>query len=84
MYSTNVLVCTRTRSAGVGHRQKDPAEGFPVPFGKLEMDEPTTSARPYAFPPFYRYPPYFTVQPVAETFNKQKDLWSSLILSYCT
>jgi len=48
-----------------------------------EMDT-TSSSRPYVFPAFYRYPPYFTVQPVAETFQKQRELWSSLILSYCT
>lgn len=48
------------------------------------MDREGASSRPYVFPQFYQYAPYFTVQPVAETFSKQKELWSSLILSYCT
>ena len=47
------------------------------------MDREGASSRPYVFPQFYQYAPYFTVQPVAETFSKQKELWSSLILSYC-
>jgi len=42
------------------------------------------AAQPYAFPSFYSYPPYFTVQPIPETFAKQKALWHSLILDYCT
>ncbi|GFR48325.1 hypothetical protein Agub_g10208 [Astrephomene gubernaculifera] len=37
----------------------------------------------FAFPYFYNYPPYFTLQPVKETRDKQVALWCSLILSYC-
>lgn len=37
----------------------------------------------FEFPEFWEYPPYFTVQPVPETFEKQKDLWCGLILRYC-
>lgn len=37
----------------------------------------------YSFPQFWYYPPYFTVQPIAETFEKQKRLWSKLILDWC-
>ncbi|KAI8108546.1 hypothetical protein M9434_006571 [Picochlorum sp. BPE23] len=37
----------------------------------------------FEFPEFWEYPPYFTVQPVAETFHKQKELWCGLILRYC-
>lgn len=37
----------------------------------------------YIFPKFWYYPPYFTVQPIAETFEKQKRLWSRLILDWC-
>mmetsp|Transcript_21634 Transcript_21634/g.38564 ORF Transcript_21634/g.38564 Transcript_21634/m.38564 type:complete len:176 (-) Transcript_21634:86-613(-) len=34
-------------------------------------------------PKFWSYPPYFTLQPVAETREKQISLWHDLILSYC-
>ncbi|WPT14395.1 Vacuolar protein sorting-associated protein 25 [Picochlorum sp. SENEW3] len=37
----------------------------------------------FDFPEFWEYPPYYTVQPVAETFHKQKELWCGLILRYC-
>ncbi|EEH52269.1 uncharacterized protein MICPUCDRAFT_53690 [Micromonas pusilla CCMP1545] len=34
----------------------------------------------FAFPDFFYYPPYFTVQPTPETFRKQCELWKSLVL----
>jgi hypothetical protein len=34
----------------------------------------------FAFPDFFDYPPYFTVQPTPETFRKQCELWKSLVL----
>jgi ESCRT-II complex subunit VPS25 len=34
----------------------------------------------FAFPDFFDYPPYFTVQPTPETFRKQRELWKSLVL----
>uniref|UniRef100_A0A7R9TKY5 Vacuolar protein-sorting-associated protein 25 n=1 Tax=Micromonas pusilla TaxID=38833 RepID=A0A7R9TKY5_MICPS len=37
----------------------------------------------FAFPDFFDYPPYFTVQPTPETFRKQCELWKSLVLRYC-
>jgi len=37
----------------------------------------------FAYPEFWNYPPYFTLQPVAETQEKQKALWRGLILNYC-
>ncbi|KAK9901291.1 hypothetical protein WJX75_004402 [Coccomyxa subellipsoidea] len=37
----------------------------------------------FAFPFFFNYPPYFTLQPVKETRQRQIDLWSDLILRYC-
>jgi len=37
----------------------------------------------YTFPQFWYYPPYFTIQPIAETFEKQKRLWLRLILDWC-
>jgi ESCRT-II complex subunit VPS25 len=41
------------------------------------------SDKSFVFPEFWSYPPYFTLQPIPETRQKQKELWSSLILSYC-
>ncbi|XVE57366.1 hypothetical protein DITRI_Ditri04bG0085700 [Diplodiscus trichospermus] len=32
---------------------------------------------------FFNYPPYFTLQPVRETCEKQVQLWKELILEYC-
>ncbi|GLC41451.1 hypothetical protein PLESTB_001010200 [Pleodorina starrii] len=37
----------------------------------------------FIFPYFFNYPPYFTLQPVKETRDKQIALWCSLILGYC-
>ncbi|XP_076927546.1 vacuolar protein sorting-associated protein 25-like [Bidens hawaiensis] len=34
-------------------------------------------------PHFFNYPPYFTLQPVRETREKQIQLWKELILNYC-
>jgi ESCRT-II complex subunit VPS25 len=34
------------------------------------------------FPEFYSFPPFFTVQPVLETREKQMALWRELILTY--
>lgn len=35
-------------------------------------------------PDFWSFKPFFTLQPVSETREKQLNCWSSLILSYCT
>ncbi|PSC67362.1 Vacuolar sorting-associated 25 [Micractinium conductrix] len=37
----------------------------------------------FVFPIFWQYPPYFTLQPVKETQQKQRLLWKDLILRYC-
>ncbi|KAK9838829.1 hypothetical protein WJX74_004071 [Apatococcus lobatus] len=37
----------------------------------------------FSFPVFHSYPPYFTLQPVKETREKQSALWKDLILKYC-
>ncbi|CAK9232334.1 unnamed protein product [Sphagnum jensenii] len=37
----------------------------------------------FSFPYFYNYPPYFTLQPVRDTREKQVELWKQLILKYC-
>lgn len=37
----------------------------------------------FTFPYFHNYPPYFTLQPVKETRDKQVALWCTLILAYC-
>lgn len=37
----------------------------------------------FEYPFFYNYPPYFTLQPVLDTQEKQKELWRELILKYC-
>lgn len=37
----------------------------------------------FEWPAFYGYPPYFTLQPVAETRTRQSELWRSLILAFC-
>ncbi|EIE20062.1 subunit of ESCRT-II complex [Coccomyxa subellipsoidea C-169] len=37
----------------------------------------------FEFPFFFNYPPYFTLQPVKETRQKQIELWAELILRYC-
>lgn len=37
----------------------------------------------WEWPFFYQYPPYFTIQPVQETWEKQCSLWCALILAFC-
>lgn len=36
------------------------------------------------FPEFYSFPPFFTIQPVLETREKQLALWRELLLNYHT
>ncbi|KAK3257401.1 Vacuolar protein-sorting-associated protein 25 [Cymbomonas tetramitiformis] len=42
-----------------------------------------SSQNDFTFPFFYSYPPYFTLQPVKDTRDKQIALWKELILRYC-
>eukprot|EP00884_Botryococcus_braunii_P019777 jgi/Botrbrau1/6483/Bobra.0034s0056.1 len=37
----------------------------------------------FSFPVFHKYPPYFTLQPITETREKQLELWRNLITQYC-
>ncbi|KAK6923125.1 ESCRT-II complex, Vps25 subunit [Dillenia turbinata] len=37
----------------------------------------------FKLPNFFNYPPYFTLQPVRDTREKQVQLWKELILDYC-
>ncbi|XAR70684.1 hypothetical protein NMG60_11027623 [Bertholletia excelsa] len=37
----------------------------------------------FKLPYFFNYPPYFTLQPVKDTREKQIQLWKELILDYC-
>ena len=42
----------------------------------------SASSSSFDWPPFYSNPPFFTLQPVLNTRDKQVSLWISLILSY--
>eukprot|EP00475_Leptophrys_vorax_P025835 TRINITY_DN3613_c0_g1_i1.p1 TRINITY_DN3613_c0_g1~~TRINITY_DN3613_c0_g1_i1.p1 ORF type:complete len:184 (+),score=0.59 TRINITY_DN3613_c0_g1_i1:421-972(+) len=44
---------------------------------------PAASGGGFAFPQFYHYPPYFTLQPVKATRERQVQLWADLIVAYC-
>ncbi|KAI5436858.1 Vacuolar protein-sorting-associated protein 25, variant 4 [Lathyrus oleraceus] len=37
----------------------------------------------FKLPNFFNYPPYFTLQPVRDTREKQIQLWKELIIDYC-
>ncbi|XP_077234279.1 E2F/DP family winged-helix DNA-binding domain-containing protein [Tasmannia lanceolata] len=37
----------------------------------------------FKLPQIFNYPPYFTLQPVRDTREKQVQLWRELILDYC-
>nr|GME10088.1 vacuolar protein sorting-associated protein 25 [Ipomoea batatas] len=37
----------------------------------------------FKLPQFFNYPPYFTLQPVRDTREKQMQLWKELIIDYC-
>ncbi|VDM03929.1 unnamed protein product [Schistocephalus solidus] len=41
------------------------------------------STEPFAWPWQYDFPPFFTLQPNAETRRKQMDTWCQLVLAYC-
>lgn len=41
------------------------------------------SRPPFEFPAFFDYPPYFTLQPNADTCDRQSVAWQALILQYC-
>mmetsp|Transcript_16921 Transcript_16921/g.25047 ORF Transcript_16921/g.25047 Transcript_16921/m.25047 type:complete len:176 (-) Transcript_16921:177-704(-) len=38
----------------------------------------------FTYPEYYSFPPFFTIQPVLETREKQMSLWCELILDYHT
>ena len=42
------------------------------------------SGSSFQFPEFYNFPPFFTIQPVLATREKQLALWRELILNYHT
>ncbi|PAA70543.1 hypothetical protein BOX15_Mlig008838g2, partial [Macrostomum lignano] len=42
-----------------------------------------SSGADFAWPAVFEFPPFFTLQPNAETRRKQLDQWCSLILAYC-
>ncbi|OIT27648.1 vacuolar protein sorting-associated protein 25 [Nicotiana attenuata] len=37
----------------------------------------------FKLPNFFNYPPYFTLQPVRETREKQIQLWKELLIDFC-
>ncbi|EDR23543.1 vacuolar protein-sorting-associated protein, putative [Entamoeba dispar SAW760] len=37
----------------------------------------------FEIPEFAKFPPFYTVQPVDKTKNRQLQLWSQLVLKYC-
>ena len=43
-----------------------------------------TVFRIFQFPEFYYFPPFFTIQPIESTREKQLNLWNELILNYYT
>jgi ESCRT-II complex subunit VPS25 len=42
-----------------------------------------SSVAAFPFPSFYDFPPFFTLQPNAQTRSAQLSQWSSLVQSYC-
>jgi ESCRT-II complex subunit VPS25 len=38
----------------------------------------------FDYPDVYNFPPFFTIQPVLATREKQLELWRALIIQYCT
>lgn len=41
------------------------------------------AAPDFTFPEVYSFPPFFTLQPVAASRDKQLRMWSELVLAYC-
>lgn len=47
------------------------------------MATPQPPSTPFAFPPTYNFPPFFTPQPNTNTRHSQLQKWSVLIQSWC-
>ncbi|KAM0793106.1 hypothetical protein ACM66B_000586 [Microbotryomycetes sp. NB124-2] len=45
--------------------------------------QPLTTASGFTFPSLYSFPPFFTQQPNAQTWQHQRQQWTTLVLSYC-
>eukprot|EP00798_Chlamydomonas_sp_ICE-L_P009810 gene9810-7698_t len=45
--------------------------------------EVASTSGDFAYPFFFSYPPYFTLQPVKDTRDKQSGSWGQLVLSWC-
>ena len=48
------------------------------------MKVQSMSEQQFSPPDFWSFKPFFTLQPVTETREKQLNCWCSLILSYCS
>lgn len=46
------------------------------------MSSSVAAAAPFDLPKYWQFPPFFTLQPVLETREKQLKLWRELILTY--
>ena len=46
------------------------------------MSSSVAAAAPFDVPKYWQFPPFFTLQPVLETREKQLKLWRELILTY--
>jgi ESCRT-II complex subunit VPS25 len=53
---------------------------MPPPAGGKAGAAADTAA--FAFPDYYQFPPFFTLQPVEETRGKQLQMWQDLLCSY--
>ena len=50
---------------------------------RLNLIRPSFAMSAFAPPEFWSFRPFFTIQPVTETREKQLKLWKDLILQYC-
>ena len=83
---------SRRRSDRYGHNNLGPTSSSLLAVSAWRRRPSDRSARASAemqrtvdfkLPHFFNYPPYFTLQPVRETREKQVQLWKELILDYC-
>lgn len=43
----------------------------------------SSSGDDYQYPELYHFPPFFTLQPAAETRSRQLGMWRDLVVNYC-
>ncbi|CAI5507581.1 unnamed protein product, partial [Closterium sp. Naga37s-1] len=64
-------------------RHHHPCHHCIPPRAAMEGGAAAAAAPAFTLPRFYDYPPYFTLQPIKATRERQVRLWAELIVAWC-